>query len=188
MYLVRVWAGARSTTTGQTFDQLRVQQYTSFRAGIYALPPTSSDTRGHLHRGGFLVNRACRLLATYIERDARLEPVEHWWEEHFGTMLQSKCTKSLPQNVVAIYAGVQASVTLNDVGAILLELHASYSAIERGIIRSVKTCQEKTNFPEHLLWRTVTNFVLLCFILSSATRFIPNPGVPPYPVQIMFKC
>ena len=68
------------------------------------------------------------------------------------------------------YAGVQASMTLNGVGAILLELRASYSAIERGIIRPVKTCQEKTNFPEHLLWKTLTNlsFYVLYFLVLLA--------------------
>ena len=86
-YLVRVWAGATSTTTVHTFNQLRVEQYTSSRAGIDALPPTSSEIRGHIHRGAFLVNRACRLLATDNEREARLEPVDHVWEEHFGTLL-----------------------------------------------------------------------------------------------------
>ena len=103
-------------------------------------PPTSSEIRGHIHRGAFLVNRACRLLATDNEREARLEPVEHEWEEHFGTLLPSKCMRRLPQNVVAInffYAGVQASVTLNDVGAVRLELPASYSATERRITRFV---------------------------------------------------
>ena len=44
-----------------------------------------------------------RLLATYNERQARLEPVEHEWEAHFGTLLPYKCMKRLPQNVVAIY-------------------------------------------------------------------------------------
>ena len=53
MYLVRVWARARSTTTAHTFNQLRVEQYTSSRAGIDALPPTSSEIRGHIHRGAF---------------------------------------------------------------------------------------------------------------------------------------
>ena len=102
MYLVRVWARARSTTTAHTFNQLRVEQYTSSRAGIDALPPTSSEIRGHIHRGAFLVNRACRLLATDNEREASLEPGEHKWEEHFGTLLHTKCMKRLPQNVVAI--------------------------------------------------------------------------------------
>ena len=36
------------------------------------------------------------------------------------------------------YEGVQASVTLNDEGAVLLELHASYSAKEREITCPVK--------------------------------------------------
>ena len=103
MYLVRVWAGARSTTTAHTFNQLRVEQYTSSRAGIDALPPTSSEIRGHILRGAFLVNRACQLLATDNEREASLEPVEHEWEEHFGTLLHTKCMKRLPHNVVAIY-------------------------------------------------------------------------------------
>ena len=75
-YLVHVWAGDRSTTTAheQTFNQLRVEHYTSYRAGIDALPPTSSEIRGHIHRGAFLVNRACRVLAT---DKARLATVEH---------------------------------------------------------------------------------------------------------------
>ena len=60
MYLVRVWVRARSTTTAHTFNQFRVEQYTSSWAGIDALPPTSSEIRGHIHRGAFLVNIACR--------------------------------------------------------------------------------------------------------------------------------
>ena len=45
-YLVRVWAGARSTTTAKTFDDFRLEIYTSGSAGIDALPPTSSGIRG----------------------------------------------------------------------------------------------------------------------------------------------
>ena len=41
-YLVRVWAGARSTTTAETFDHLRLENYTSASAGLDCLPPTSS--------------------------------------------------------------------------------------------------------------------------------------------------
>jgi hypothetical protein len=72
-YLVRVWAGVRSTVTAETFDQLRVENYTSASAGIDALPPTSSVIRGHIHRGAFLVHGACQLLATANEREARLQ-------------------------------------------------------------------------------------------------------------------
>ncbi|KAH3752918.1 hypothetical protein DPMN_187544 [Dreissena polymorpha] len=41
-YLVRVWAGARSTTTAGTFHHLRLENYTSASAGRDCLPPTSS--------------------------------------------------------------------------------------------------------------------------------------------------
>ena len=116
--MVRVWAGSRSNTTGKTFNNLRVEHCTSSRAGIYALPPTSSDTRCHIHRGAFIANRACRLLVTDNEHDARLEPVEHWSEQHFDTLLPSKCMKQLLQNVVAM-CRCGGSVTLNDVGAVL---------------------------------------------------------------------
>jgi hypothetical protein len=47
-YLVRVWAGARSKTNAETFDQLRIESYTSGSIGIDALPPTSSVVRGHI--------------------------------------------------------------------------------------------------------------------------------------------
>ena len=49
------------------------------------------------------------------------------------------------------YAGVQASVTLHDVGAGMLEIRASYSAKERGIIVLKKPATERENFHEHML-------------------------------------
>ena len=61
-YLVHVWAGARSTTICETFDQLRVENYIISSVGIDALPHTSSEIRGHIQRGAFLVHRACQLL------------------------------------------------------------------------------------------------------------------------------
>jgi hypothetical protein len=101
-YLVRVWAGARSSTTTETFDQLRVENFVSASAGIDALPPTSSEIRGHIQRGAFLVYQACHLLATADERDARMEPLQHGWEEHFGALLPSKFLKPLPQSLLTI--------------------------------------------------------------------------------------
>ena len=65
-YLVRIWAGVRSTTTAETFDQLRVEHYTYASVGINALPPTSSVVRGHIHRGAFLVHKAYNLLETAL--------------------------------------------------------------------------------------------------------------------------
>ena len=55
-YLVQVWAGARSTTTTETFDQLRVESYISASVGIDVLPPTISEIRGHIQRGAFMVH------------------------------------------------------------------------------------------------------------------------------------
>ena len=48
-YIVKVWAGVNSTTTATTFDELRVEHYTSCKTGIDSLPPTSSVIRGHIH-------------------------------------------------------------------------------------------------------------------------------------------
>ena len=47
-YLVRVWAGVRSTTTAERFDQLKIENYTSAStsAGNDSLPPTSSVIEG----------------------------------------------------------------------------------------------------------------------------------------------
>ena len=47
-YLVKVWAGARSTTRALTFNQFRVEKYCSAYAGLDSLPP-SSVIRGHIH-------------------------------------------------------------------------------------------------------------------------------------------
>lgn len=64
-YLVRVWAGDRSTTTTETFDQLRLENYTSASAGIDFLPPTSSVIKGHIRRGAFLVHNALKAACEY---------------------------------------------------------------------------------------------------------------------------
>ena len=101
-YLVHVWAGVRATTTVETFDQLRVENYTSGSAGIDALPPRSSVIRGHIRRGAFLVHRACQLLETADKFNEKLELVEHGWEEHFGILLPSKCLKPLPPSLLTI--------------------------------------------------------------------------------------
>ena len=101
-YLVRVWAGARSVTMAETFDQLRAEQYTSASAAIDALPPTSSVIRGHIHRGSYLVNEACQLLTSVENPEEKPEPVEHGWEENFGMLLPSKCMKPLPHCMLTI--------------------------------------------------------------------------------------
>ena len=72
------------------------------RAGIDALPLTSSVIRGHIQRGAFLVLRACHLFETAKELMARLGPLEHGWEEHFGTLLPSKGLKPLPPSLLTV--------------------------------------------------------------------------------------
>jgi hypothetical protein len=102
-YLVRVWVGVRSKTTAETFHQLRVEYYSRAKAGIDSLPPTSYVIRGHIRRAAFLVYKACHLLgATSQQRQDNLEPLEHGWEQHFGTLLPSKCMKPLPPTLLTI--------------------------------------------------------------------------------------
>jgi len=62
-YLVRVWGWATSTTTTETLDQLRLENYISVSAGIDSLPPTTSVIKGHIRRRAFLVHMACKLFA-----------------------------------------------------------------------------------------------------------------------------
>ena len=54
-----------------------------------------SITISKLKLSGFIDN--------HQKRDARLEPMEHGWEEHFGTLLPSKCMKPLSHNVLDLF-------------------------------------------------------------------------------------
>ena len=63
-YLIHVWVGVRSTTTVETLNQLRWENYSSARVGIDSLPPTSSVIRIYIHRGVFLVHKECHLSHT----------------------------------------------------------------------------------------------------------------------------
>lgn len=101
-YLVHVWAGARSTTTCDTFDQLRLENYISGKCGLDALPPTSSEIRGHIKRGAYLVHKACQLLNRANEQESKLQPFEYGWEENFGALLPSKYLNPLPPNLLTV--------------------------------------------------------------------------------------
>jgi len=101
-FLVRCWVGVRSTTAVDTFDQLRLEVYTSAVCGIDQLPPTSSVIRGHISRAAYLINKACNLLVTAHEQEEPLEATDHGWEEKFGTLLPSKYLKPLPSSTVCI--------------------------------------------------------------------------------------
>ncbi|KAH3717245.1 hypothetical protein DPMN_060027 [Dreissena polymorpha] len=54
-YLVRVWIGAKSTTTAETFDHLRLENDASASAGLDYLPHTS------IIHGGWEENHAMLL-------------------------------------------------------------------------------------------------------------------------------
>ena len=70
---------------------------------------------------------------------------------------------------------MQASLILNDVGEVLLELRASYTAKERGKTRAVKTCQGNTNFHEHMLYNNNNNNIIPKVVMSF------------YPMRMTFK-
>ena len=97
-FLVRVWAGVRSKTTAETFDQLRLENFVN-GSSLESLPPTSSVINGHLKRGFFLVKQACNLLKNPNNSD---DPLEHGWVERFGMLLPDKNLKSLPEFVLKI--------------------------------------------------------------------------------------
>ena len=99
-YLVRCWVGPRSTTRCDTFDQLRLQVYTSSVCRIDQLPPTSSSVRGHIHRAGYLVHQSCTLLTQGLEPCNALGVLDHGWEERFGVLLPSKSLQPLPESVL----------------------------------------------------------------------------------------
>ena len=101
-YLVRVWAGVRSKTTAETFNELRFENYIGDSTGIDSLPPTSSVIRGHIHREAFLIYKACNLLNISDAHLMDAEPLNHGWEEHFGTMLPSQCMKTFEDSILKI--------------------------------------------------------------------------------------
>lgn len=86
---MRVWAGARSTTTVDTFDQLKLENYVGGSAGTDSLPPTSSGIRGHIQRRALLVFRANHLLDSEGTKEnyAIQKTLGHGWEEYAGTQL-----------------------------------------------------------------------------------------------------
>ena len=91
-YLVKVWAGAKTTITAKTFNELRLEKYLS-GSGIDLLPPTSSSIRGHIFRGGFLIYNIVHMLDNDI---IHLDPREYAWEENHGIMLPSQILKPIP--------------------------------------------------------------------------------------------
>ena len=94
-----MWVGVRSKTTAETFDELRFENYIGGAAGIDSLPPTSSVIRGHIHRGAFLIYKACNLLNISDAHIMDAEPLNHGWDERFGTILPSQCMKTFKDSI-----------------------------------------------------------------------------------------
>ena len=99
-YLVRVYAGVRSSTKAETFDQLRLACYLS-GIGIDTLPPTSSVIRGHIKRGAYLVHQACTLLSNTQTFDSNAMQ-KYGWSEHLGMLLPTKCLNPLPCELLIV--------------------------------------------------------------------------------------
>ena len=99
---VRVWAGVRSVSTAETFDQLRVESYINASVRVDVLPPTSSVIRGHIERGAFLVHRECHLLTSATKQGVKLDPEKHGWQIQFGTLVPTKYLKPLPSYLLTI--------------------------------------------------------------------------------------
>ena len=97
-YLVRIWAGARSTSPSYTFDQLRLEQHTAAKPAkpLEGLPPTSSVMAGHIIRAHHTV----RFILTLLEPHDIPDPRECGWMPEDGALLPEKCLKPLPRNVI----------------------------------------------------------------------------------------
>ena len=63
---MRVYAGVRSSTKAETFDQLRLAYYLS-GIGIDTLPPTSSVIRGHTKNELTLCTRHVHFSQSYAK-------------------------------------------------------------------------------------------------------------------------
>ena len=97
-YLVRIWAGARSTSPSYTFDQLRLEQHTAAKPAkpLEGLPPTLSVMAGHIIRA----HHSVRFILTLLEPHDIPDPRECGWMLEDGALLPEKCLKPLPRNVI----------------------------------------------------------------------------------------
>ena len=81
-YLFRVWADVKSSTTKDTFDQLRI------------------EVRGHVRCADFVVHWACGLLSTTNQPASKHESTEHGCEDYIGTFVPSKYLNLLPKSLL----------------------------------------------------------------------------------------
>ena len=95
-YLVKVWAGVRSSTKAKTFDQLRLEHYVN-SSGIDTLPPTSSVIRAHIHRSAYLIKETSSFLDPHYHK---ADPLENGWISQFGKLIPAKNLKPLPDDIL----------------------------------------------------------------------------------------
>ncbi len=98
LFLVHVWAGARSKPTACTFDELRMESHTrsSVASALDDLPPTSSAIHGHIKRYFYVIRGAVTLLDNHCE----LDPTDFGWDNVEGSLKPTKCLKPLPAQLL----------------------------------------------------------------------------------------
>ncbi|MES9884561.1 MAG: hypothetical protein ABW185_27265 [Sedimenticola sp.] len=97
-YLVRLWAGARSSTTVDTFDKLRYDCYLKGKS-LNELPPTSSVICGHIRRCFFVIRNAITLLEANHDS---LDPKDFGWTNESGVLVPERFLYHLPPNILVL--------------------------------------------------------------------------------------
>ena len=96
-YLVRLWEGARSNTTADTFDDLRYNCYLKGKS-LNELPPTSSVICGHIRRCFFVIRNAITLLETNVTMD----PQDFGWTNVSGVLVPERFLRHLPADILVL--------------------------------------------------------------------------------------
>lgn len=97
-YLVKLWAGARTTTTIDTFNRLRYDCYMKGKS-LNELPPTSSAIRGHIQRSFFVIRNAITLLD---EHYGSLDPKDFGWTSDSGVLVPEKLLHPIPPDILVL--------------------------------------------------------------------------------------
>ena len=95
-YLVRLWVGARSNTTVDTFDKLRYDCYLKGKS-LNELPPTSSVIRDHIRRCFFVIRNAVTLLEANHDS---LDPKDFGWTNESGVLVPNTFLHHLPSDIL----------------------------------------------------------------------------------------
>ena len=106
-YMVKVWAGARSNTTADTFHKFRHDSYLKGKA-LTDLPPTSSAICGHIRWCFCVIRNAIALLETH-QHD--LLPQNFGWTIEGSVMIPTESTQPiLPELLVRCQCGGRCEI------------------------------------------------------------------------------